>query len=99
MLAAYDTGILYLSLNRKGIDSHKMPGERIRAYNIKDQRKIFDIKPAEPVINLAVSSGQNPILVTSTQGPVIFVHSAMNGRYLKQIRGALLGTGVLQFLE
>ena len=55
-------GTLYLSLNRKGVDSHKLPGERIRAYSIRDQ-KIFDIKPTEPVINLAVSSGENPILV------------------------------------
>ena len=62
----HDTGTLYLSLNRKGVDSHKLPGERIRAYSIKDQKKIFDIKPAEPVTNLAVSSGENPILVAST---------------------------------
>ena len=99
LLAAHDGGILYLSLNRKGGDSHKLPGERIRAYSIGDQRKIFDIKPAEPVINLAVSSGENPILVASTQGPVIFVHSAMDGRYLKQLRGPLLGAGLIQFLE
>ena len=99
MLAAHDNGTLYLSLNRKGVDSHKLPGERIRAYGIKDQRKIFDIKPAEPVINLAVSSGENPILVASTQGPVIFVHSAMDGSYLKRLRGPLLRTGVLQFIE
>ena len=99
LLAAHDSGTLYLSLNRKGVDSHKLPGERIRAYSIGDQRKIFDIKPAEPVVNLAVSSGENPILVASTQGPVIFVHSAMDGRYLKQLRGPLLGTGVIQFLE
>ena len=99
LLAAHDSGTLYLSLNRKGRDSHKLPGERIRAYSIGDQRKIFDIKPAEPVVNLAVSSGENPILVASTQGPVIFVHSAMDGRYLKQLRGPLLGTGVIQFLE
>ena len=44
----HDTGTLYLSLNRKG-DSHKLPGERIRAYSIKDQDFY---KPAEPVINL-----------------------------------------------
>ena len=99
LLAAHDSGTLYLSLNRKGGDSHKLPGEQIRAYSIGDQRKIFDIKPAEPVVNLAVSSGENPILVASTQGPVIFVHSAMDGRYLKQLRGPLLGTGVIQFLE
>ena len=99
LLAAHDSGTLYLSLNRKGGDSHKLPGERIRAYSIGDQRKIFDIKPAEPVVNLAVSSGENPILVASTQGPVIFIHSAMDGRYLKQLRGPLLGTGVIQFLE
>ena len=99
LLAAHDSGTLYLSLNRKGGDSHKLPGERIRAYSIGDQRKIFDIKPAEPVVKLAVSSGENPILVASTQGPVIFVHSAMDGRYLKQLRGPLLGTGVIQFLE
>ena len=99
LLAAHDSGTLYLSLNRKGGDSHKLPGERIRAYSIGDQRKIFDIKPAEPVVNIAVSSGENPILVASTQGPVIFVHSAMDGRYLKQLRGPLLGTGVIQFLE
>ena len=99
LLAAHDSGTLYLSLNRKGGDSHKFPGERIRAYSIGVQRKIFDIKPAEPVVNLAVSSGENPILVASTQGPVIFVHSAMDGRYLKQLRGPLLGTGVIQFLE
>ena len=99
LLAAHDSGTLYLSLNRKSGDSHKLPGERIRAYSIGDQRKIFDIKPAEPVVNLAVSSGENPILVASTQGPVIFVHSAMDGRYLKQLRGPLLGTGVIQFLE
>ena len=99
LLAAHDSGTLYLSLNRKGGDSHKLPGERIRAYSIGDQRKIFDIKPAEPVVNLAVSSGENPILVASTQGPVIFVHSAMDGRYLKQLRGPLRGTGVIQFLE
>ena len=98
-MAAHDSGTLYLSLNRKGADSHKLPGERIRAYSIRDQRKIFDIKPAEPVINLAVSSGENPILVASTQGPVIFVHSAMDGRFLKQLTGPLLGTGVIQFLE
>ena len=99
LLAAHDSGTLYLSLNRKGGDSHKLPGERIRAYSIGDQRKIFDIKPAEPVVNLAVSSGENPVLVASTQGHVIFVHSAMDGRYLKQLRGPLLGTGVIQFLE
>ena len=99
LLAAHETGTLYLSLNRKGVDSHKLPGERIRAYSIKDQRKIFDIRPAEPVINLAVSMGESPILVASTQGPTIFVHSAMDGRYLRQLRGPLLGTGVLQFIE
>ena len=99
LLAAHDSGTLYLSLNRKGGDSHKLPGERIRAYSIGDQRQIFDIKPAEPVVNLAVSSGENPVLVASTQGHVIFVHSAMDGRCLKQLRGPLLGTGVIQFLE
>ena len=99
LLAVHDTGTLYLSLNRKGVDSHKLPGERIRAYSIRDQKKIFDIKPAEPVINLVVSSGENPILVASTQGPIILVHSAKDGSYLKQLRGPLLGTGVIQFLE
>ena len=99
LLAVHDSETLYLSLNRKGVDSHKLPGERIRAYSIRDQKKIFDIKPAEPVINLVVSSGENPILVASTQGPIILVHSAKDGSYLKQLRGPLLGTGVIQFLE
>ena len=66
LLAVHDTGILYLSLNRKGVDSHKLLGERIRAYSIRHQKRIFDIEPAEPVINLAVSSSENPILVAST---------------------------------
>ena len=51
LLAVHDTGTMYLSLNRNGVDSHKLPGERIRAYSIRDQEKIFDIKPVEPVIN------------------------------------------------
>ena len=69
LLAVHDTGTLYLSLNRKGVDSHKLPGERtgLQYYRSK---KDFDIKPAEPVINLVVSSGENPILVASTQGPI-----------------------------
>jgi len=99
LLAAHDTGTLYLSLNRRDLDSHKLPGELIRAYSIRDQKKIFDIKPAKPVVNLAVSSGENPILVASTQGPLIYVHSAKDGRYVKQLRGPLLGTGVIQFLK
>ena len=94
LLAVHDTGTLYLSLNRKSVDSHKLPGEIIRAYSIRDQ-KIFDIKPTEPVINLAVSSGENQSWLLNS-GPVC---SLGEGWAILKTTEGLLGTGVIQFLE
>lgn len=88
--AAYHhgTGRLYVLMHRGGADSHKDPGTEIWVYDAAKGTRIERIALETPVMSVAVSQDDKPLLYTTMFGETdLKVRDALTGKLLRKVDG------------
>jgi methylamine dehydrogenase heavy chain len=88
--AAYHrgTGRLYVLMHRGGADTHKDPGTEIWVYDAAKGTRIERIALESPVMSVAVSQDDKPLLYTTMFGETdLKVRDALTGKLLRKVDG------------
>lgn len=82
------TGRLYVLMHRGGADTHKDPGTEIWVYDAAKGTRIERIALETPVMSVAVSQDDKPLLYTTMFGETdLKVRDALTGKLLRKVDG------------
>jgi methylamine dehydrogenase heavy chain len=83
------TNELYVSMHQGGPGTHEMPGPEIWVYNLAEKKKARVITPEEPVISIAVSRDDKPILAAITETLSLSIMDAATGTQTGNLGGLM----------
>jgi methylamine dehydrogenase heavy chain len=83
------TNELYVSMHQGGPGTHEMPGPEIWVYNLAEKKKARVITPEEPVISIAVSRDDKPILAAITETLSLSIMDAASGTQTGNLGGLM----------
>jgi methylamine dehydrogenase heavy chain len=78
---------LFVAMHQGGPGTHELPGPEIWVYDMAQKKKVRVIKPEEPVLSLAVSSDDKPILAAVTETLGLSIMDAASGAQLSSMTG------------
>jgi len=83
------TNELFVSMHQGGPGTHELPGPEIWVYSLADKKKVRVIKPVEPVISIAVSRDDKPVVAAITETLALSVMDAASGAETVNLPGLL----------
>jgi methylamine dehydrogenase heavy chain len=83
------TNELYVAMHQGGPGTHEAPGPEVWVYSLADKKKVRVIKPEEPVLSIAVSRDDKPILAAITETLGLSIMDAATGTQTGSMTGLL----------
>ncbi len=80
---------LFVSMHQGGPGTHEQPGSEIWVYDLAGKKKVRVIKPVEPVISIAVSRDDKPIVAAITESLTLSVMDAATGAQTANVPGLM----------
>jgi methylamine dehydrogenase heavy chain len=80
---------LFVSMHQGGPGSHEWPGAEIWVYDLASKKKVRVIKPVEPVLSIAVSRDDKPIVAAITETLALSVMDAASGSETANVPGLM----------
>lgn len=80
---------LFVSMHQGGPGTHEWPGAEIWVYDLASQKKVRVIKPVEPVLSIAVSRDDKPIVAAITETLALSVMDAASGAETANVPGLM----------
>lgn len=80
---------LFVSMHQGGPGTHEWPGAEIWVYNMADKKKIRVITPVEPVLSIAVSRDDKPVVAAITETLALSVMDAASGAETANVPGLM----------
>jgi methylamine dehydrogenase heavy chain len=83
------TNELYVAMHQGGPGTHEAPGPEVWVYDLAAKKKVRVIKPEEPVLSIAVSRDDKPILAAITETLGLSIMDAATGTQTGSMTGLL----------
>lgn len=83
------TNELFVAMHEGAAGTHEAPGPEIWVYDLAQKKKTRVIKPAEPVLSIAVSRDDKPILAAITETLALSIMDAATGAQSANLSGLL----------
>jgi methylamine dehydrogenase heavy chain len=80
---------LFVAMHQGGAGSHEWPGAEIWVYSMAEKKKVRVIKPVEPVLSIAVSRDDKPIVAAITETLALSVMDAATGAESANVPGLM----------
>jgi len=80
---------LFVSMHQGGPGTHEQPGAEIWVYSLAEKKKVRVIKPTEPVISIAVSRDDKPVVAAITESLILSVMDAASGAETANMPGLM----------
>ncbi len=78
---------LFVAMHQGGPGTHEVPGGEVWVYNLAEKKKVRVIKPEEPVLSIAVSRDDKPILAAITETLGLAIMDAASGAQTGSMTG------------